>query len=96
MMTPRSLIAVMRSLSHCRTHKGTGERRVTREDLERVVHLCQQDAAHELNIGVTRFKTACRQLGFSSWPYRRIKSIRALKQTIQESGDLDPVSVSRD
>lgn len=69
----------------CRTHKGTGERRVTRADLERVVHLSQQGAASALNIGVTRFKTVCRELGFKSWPYRKVKSVQNLKSTIIET-----------
>ena len=68
-----------------RTHKGTGPRRITRADLERVVHLCQADAARALGIGVTRFKTACRQLGFKSWPYRKVKSVLNLRRVIAES-----------
>lgn len=65
-----------------RTHRGSGERLITIAHLKQVAHLCQQKAAERLNVGNTRFKTACRELGMRSWPYRKIKSVRSLKEAI--------------
>ncbi|KAL6774075.1 hypothetical protein ACKKBG_A23670 [Auxenochlorella protothecoides x Auxenochlorella symbiontica] len=70
-----------------RTHRGSGERQVTLEDLKRVAHLSQERAAAALNVGNTRFKSACRELGMRGWPYRKIKSVRSLLYAIQKEPD---------
>jgi hypothetical protein len=55
------------------------------EMLKQVGHLPQQQAADQLNVGNTRFKTATRQLGMRAWPYRKIKSIRNLISVVEEN-----------
>jgi hypothetical protein len=79
-------------LCACRTHKGTGERKMTLNLLRAVAHLPQEKAARQLNVGNTRFKAATRQLGMASWPYRKIKSIRNLKNVIEQNPELLGVS----
>jgi len=69
----------------CRTHKGSGSRMITLDMLREVGHLPQQQAANALKVGNTRFKTATRQLGMQSWPYRKIKSIRNLILVVQKN-----------
>lgn len=73
-----------------RTHRGSGERSITRNDLRSVAHLSQECAAAALHIGNTRFKSACRELGVRSWPYRRIKSVRSLKATLLDNMESSP------
>lgn len=66
---------------------------MTLEDLKRVAHLSQERAAAALNVGNTRFKSACRELGMRGWPYRKIKSVRSLLYAIQKEPDsVHPVS----
>lgn len=50
--------------------------------------------ALQLNVGNTRFKTAMRELGMSSWPYRKIKSIRNLVNVVQTNPEQFHVSAS--
>lgn len=38
-----------------------------------------------------RFKTACRALGLSNWPYRRRKSVHTLLENIADEGNADEV-----
>jgi hypothetical protein len=61
--------------------------------LRAVAHLPPEKAAHELNVGNTRFKAAIRQLGMAAWPYRKIKSIRNLMNVIQQNPELLGVSL---
>lgn len=68
-----------------RTHRGSGERLVSLSDLKNVAHLSQEKAAAALNVGNTRFKSACRELGMKGWPYRKIKSVRNLQLTVEEN-----------
>lgn len=58
---------------------------ITLDMLREVGHLPQQQAANALKVGNTRFKTATRQLGMQSWPYRKIKSIRNLILVVQKN-----------
>lgn len=57
-----------------------------------MAHLSQERAAAALNVGNTRFKSACRELGVRSWPYRRIKSVRNLKATLLDHVEGSPGS----
>eukprot|EP00887_Chlorella_sp_A99_P001569 scaffold8.g1569.t1 len=57
------------------THKGSGQRRISIEDLRSVAHMPQLKAARELGIGATRFKMACKELGWHNWPYRKVHEI---------------------
>lgn len=61
--------------------------------LRQVGHLPQQQAANALKVGNTRFKTATRQLGMQSWPYRKIKSIRNLILVVQKNRNHFKVSI---
>jgi hypothetical protein len=51
--------------------------------------------ALQLNVGNTRFKTAMRELGMRSWPYRKIKSIRNLINVVQTNPEQFHVSSIR-
>lgn len=53
---PLTKLAAHHKLPKRRTHKGSGERKITLELLRQVGHLPQQQAADQLNIGNTRFK----------------------------------------
>ncbi|KAL4347457.1 hypothetical protein GQ457_17G017060 [Hibiscus cannabinus] len=41
-------------------------------------------AARELNVGLTLLKKRCRELGIRRWPHRKLMSLRALINNIQE------------
>eukprot|EP00960_Hanusia_phi_P071712 767614-Hanusia_phi.AAC.7 len=51
------------------------------EDIMQLSHLRQADAARTMGISLTAFKSACRQLGLTRWPYSK----QAENQTSQES-----------
>ncbi len=66
-----------------RSHRGSGQRIISREDLWYVSHLPQADAAAGLGIGATRFKSILRQLGLTHWPYRPMRSLSKMIKAIQ-------------
>ncbi|CAN6253301.1 unnamed protein product [Urochloa humidicola] len=43
-------------------------------------------AARELNVGLTALKKRCRELGIPRWPHRKLQSVRKLIDSVQELG----------
>jgi len=55
------------------------------EELSRLFELPAIIAARRLNIGVTVFKKICRKHNISSWPYRRLNSLREFRHSVEEA-----------
>ncbi|KAI3723496.1 hypothetical protein L2E82_35118 [Cichorium intybus] len=57
-----------------------------------------KQAAKELNVGTTRLKKRCRELGIKRWPQRQIKSLQTLIDSTQEFGNNsnEAIELSRD
>ncbi|GJN22261.1 hypothetical protein PR202_gb09814 [Eleusine coracana subsp. coracana] len=49
-------------------------------------HFCMpvNQAAKELNVGVTSLKLTCRKLGIPRWPHRKVKILQTLIDDVQE------------
>ncbi|GAQ80865.1 RWP-RK domain-containing protein [Klebsormidium nitens] len=57
------------------------------EDLTPYFDMPMADACKALGVGATVLKRRCRELDIPRWPYRKVKSIDGLIQTIRELGD---------
>ncbi|GJM86826.1 hypothetical protein PR202_ga02721 [Eleusine coracana subsp. coracana] len=61
-------------------------------------HFCMpiNQAAKELNVGVTSLKLRCRELGIPRWPHRKVKILQTLIDDVQElEKDTEPVDGHR-
>lgn len=57
---------------------------ITFEELSKYFHLTINDAANQLSVCPTMLKKTCRQNGVDRWPYRKIKSIDSLIESLQK------------
>jgi hypothetical protein len=73
-----------------RSHRGSGERLISRDSLRVVSHMPQQLAAEALGLGNTRFKGVLRELGMPHWPYRTIRSLRGMCSVLEQAKFLFP------
>ncbi|KAL6861298.1 hypothetical protein ACP4OV_016998 [Aristida adscensionis] len=65
------------------------EKALTFELVSRYFYMPIQQAARELNVGLTLLKKRCRELGIPRWPHRKMKSLQTLinnVQVLQEAG----------
>lgn len=65
-----------------RPHKGGERRKINKAMLREVYHLPINEAAEHLGIGVTVLKKYCRRFEIGRWPFRKLKSIDKLMQSI--------------
>ncbi|EKX48071.1 hypothetical protein GUITHDRAFT_151919 [Guillardia theta CCMP2712] len=77
-------------LAHVFPRKKRGESRrfqdhvsISLEDIMQLSHLRQADAARTMGISLTAFKSACRQLGLTRWPYSRQAEGQSNQETHQ-------------
>lgn len=63
---------------------------ITLTDLQDVYHLPISSAAKKFDIGLTLLKKRCRELGLRRWPYRKLKSMDKLLQSIESVDGQDP------
>lgn len=63
---------------------------ITLTDLQDVYHLPISNAAKKFDIGLTLLKKRCRELGLRRWPYRKLKSMDKLLQSIESVDGQDP------
>ena len=55
----------------------------SKEEIARYFRLPIAEAAKELNVGLTALQKNCREVGFNRWPYRKLKSLDLLINTLQ-------------
>lgn len=55
------------------------------DEISKLFHLPQSEAAKELNICCTALKKRCRKLGIQRWPYRSLQSIDKMISNIESS-----------
>lgn len=77
-----------------RTHLGSEPRKINKQLLQEVYHLPINEAADQLGIGVTVLKKYCRRFNIDRWPYRKLKSMDKLIQSVEEQRALDPQGTS--
>ena len=63
---------------------------ISLSDLQAVYHLPISGAARTFDIGLTLLKKRCRELGLKRWPYRKLKSMDKLLQSIKSVHRDDP------
>ncbi|XP_019153284.1 PREDICTED: protein RKD1-like [Ipomoea nil] len=53
-------------------------------------------AAKELNVGLTQLKKRCRMLGIRRWPHRKLNSLQTLINNVQKIGNSEGVVMARE
>eukprot|EP00983_Pelagomonas_calceolata_P052580 1142905-Pelagomonas_calceolata.AAC.3 len=59
-----------------------------------VYHLPINEAAAQLQVGVTVLKKFCRQHNVGRWPYRKLLSVDKLVRSVEEQSEQDPAGAS--
>ncbi|KAF5827988.1 hypothetical protein DUNSADRAFT_18384 [Dunaliella salina] len=72
-----------------------GEERVlTKDALQSVYHLPINEAAAQLQVGVTVLKKFCRQHNVGRWPYRKLLSVDKLVRSVEEQSEQNPAGAN--
>ena len=64
------------------TEKGK-QKMLSREAISKCFYMPINQAAKELNIGVTLLKIRCRDLGIRRWPHRKLMSLQTLIKNVK-------------
>ncbi|GAQ87313.1 RWP-RK domain-containing protein [Klebsormidium nitens] len=64
-------------------------RQLSRDEIARHFDMPISEASKRLGVGLTVLKKRCRDMGIHRWPHRKLKSMNALIQTVQQLGAKD-------
>nr|GMC52641.1 protein RKD1-like [Ipomoea batatas] len=69
---------------------------LSKETISNYFYMPINQAAKELNVGLTQLKKRCRRLGIRRWPHRKLNSLQTLINNVQKIGNSEGVVMARE